>query len=216
MNILFRQTVPGVLRICERNAWVETENNLMNMYLGICLRWRVCCRGWSLRHYQIMGYSCWRQDDPIRQFVLYENNWLEGYLLNPEGLGSLRLKASAIWRNDFGLGPPWLGKTALFQLYREISFTTEEKHGKPQSGQPGSVRHESYGLASSGLSTIGHPRLPVGDFRQYLVGTSAFHVAELKGSRVGCVLSQCPVVVNNSYVDWRPPLIDWLIVMRWD
>jgi hypothetical protein len=46
------------------------------------------------------------------------------------GGGSLRLKATVMgWR-----------AVPLFSLYPGIRLTTEEKHGKPQSGQPRSHR----------------------------------------------------------------------------
>jgi hypothetical protein len=41
------------------------------------------------------------------------------------------------------------------------------------------------GAASTGLLSISPPRLPVGGFSHLLVGTSAFHIDELRGSRIG-------------------------------
>jgi hypothetical protein len=44
-----------------------------------------------------MGYCYWWEDDAIRQFVLCEMDfgWMNVLEFNPEGLGSLWLKASA-------------------------------------------------------------------------------------------------------------------------
>jgi hypothetical protein len=53
------------------------------------------------------------------------------------------------------------------------------------------------GTASAGLLNISPPRLAVGDFSQPLVGTSAFQVAELRGSRRQLTLSQ-----NSQSVLW--------------
>jgi hypothetical protein len=45
--------------------------------------------------------------------------------------------------DHFGWGSSWLGKAgrATFELYPGICLTTEEKHGKPQSGRPSQVQN---------------------------------------------------------------------------
>jgi hypothetical protein len=71
-------------------------------------------------------------DCPIRQLILHTMilvGWFS-WDLNPEVLGSLWLKASVI--DEAGRAP--------FQLCPGIRLTTEEKHGKSQSGQPSSHR----------------------------------------------------------------------------
>jgi hypothetical protein len=52
---------------------------------------------------QTRGYCWWREDEPVRQFVLYEINFtrLDVLKLNPEG-----------W-DRFGWRPPWLGGIIL-------------------------------------------------------------------------------------------------------
>jgi hypothetical protein len=84
-------------------------------------------------------------DYPIRQLVLCGKDfgWMAFWELNPEVLGSLWLKAFATWRgHHFSWRPPWLGKAGSgpFELDTGICLTPEEKHGKPQSGQPSSWR----------------------------------------------------------------------------
>jgi hypothetical protein len=51
------------------------------------------------------------------------------------------------------------------------------------------------GTASTGLLSISPPWLPMGDLNQPLVGTSAFQVAELRGSPRQLTLSQ-----NSQFV----------------
>jgi hypothetical protein len=54
-----------------------------------------------------------------------------------------------------------------------------------------------FGAASTGLLSIGPPQLNVGDFRQPLIGTTVFHVAELRGSPHQLTLSR-----NSQLVLW--------------
>jgi hypothetical protein len=77
---------------------------------------------------------------------------------------------------------------APFQLSPGIRLTTEEKHGKPQSGQPSSHRTTRCanlavfeGLPRLACWTSVHPSYP-GGFSQPSVGTSASRVAGLRGS----------------------------------
>jgi hypothetical protein len=66
------------------------------------------------------------------------------------------------------------------------------------------------GAASTGLLDINPPWLTVGDLRQPLVGTSAFQVAEIRGSTHQLPLSrnsQCSDVVDE---EWNPQ-----ILMNW-
>jgi hypothetical protein len=67
------------------------------------------------------------------------------------------------------------------------------KSMKNQSGQPASHcinLAAILGAASNGLLSISPPWLPTCEFSQPLVGTSAFHVAELRGSLPQLTLSQ--------------------------
>jgi hypothetical protein len=75
-----------------------------------------------------------------------------------------------------------------FQLYPGICLITEEKQEKSQTGLPRSVRHYSlrrlrplFGAASTGLLSISPPRLTAGDFREPLLGKTAFQF-ERRGS----------------------------------
>jgi hypothetical protein len=84
-------------------------------------------------------------DYRIRKLVLYQN-FLVGWLFW-EVLGSLWLKASAIWwGGSLRLKTSVIGEAgrAPFELYPGICLTTEEKHGKPQSEQPSSQRTTRY------------------------------------------------------------------------
>jgi hypothetical protein len=60
--------------------------------------------------------------------------------LNPEVLGSFWLKASATWGGTLRQKASVMGRLAvpLFLFCPDIRLTSEEKHGKPQSGQPSS------------------------------------------------------------------------------
>jgi hypothetical protein len=78
-------------------------------------------------------------DYPIRQLILHTRilvGWFS-WELNPEVVGSFWLKASASWVGSLRLKASVMGRRAvpLFSLCPGISLTTEEKHGKPQSGQ---------------------------------------------------------------------------------
>jgi hypothetical protein len=98
-------------------------------------------------------------DYPIRQLILHPRilvGWFS-WEFNPEVLGSLRLKASVMRRRA----------VPLFSSCPGIRLTTEEKHGKPQSGQPsgqGTARCANlavfWGTASAGLLHVGSPLLP--------------------------------------------------------
>jgi hypothetical protein len=78
-------------------------------------------------------------DCPIRQCVLCKKDigWMALSGLNPELLGSLWLMASATWgeiTSAEGLHDWGRQAVPLFELYPDICLTTEENHGKPQSG----------------------------------------------------------------------------------
>jgi hypothetical protein len=142
---------------------------------------------------------------------LFRELWVDGCLgLKPERLGSRWLKASAIGvvggltlakdLHDWGSRavPLWTFSWHLPQA------ADEEKHGKHQSGKPNNVDTNRcvdlaalLGAASTDLLSISPPRLPVGDFSQPLVGTSAFQFAELRGSPHQVTLSE-----NSQLVLW--------------
>jgi hypothetical protein len=110
-------------------------------------------------------------DYPIRQLI-HHTRVLVGWFswgLNPEVLGSSWLKASETWRGSLRLKASVMGRRAvpIFSLWPGIRFTTEEKHGKPQSGQPsspGTARCADlaafWGTASAGLLDVRSPRFP--------------------------------------------------------
>jgi hypothetical protein len=89
--------------------------------------------------------------------------------LNPVLLGSLWLKAFAIWGvESLQLKASVVGEAgrAPFESYPGIWLTTAQKHGKPQSGQPISHRTTRcadlavfWGTASAGLLHVSSPRL---------------------------------------------------------
>jgi hypothetical protein len=89
--------------------------------------------------------------------------------LNTEVFGPSWLKASAIWEGSLRLKASVMESRAvpLFSLCPGIRLTTEEKHGKHQSGQPssqGTARCADlavfWGTASAGLLEVRSPRLP--------------------------------------------------------
>jgi hypothetical protein len=112
-------------------------------------------------------------DYPVRQLILHPRI-LVGWFsceLDPEVLGSFWLKASATWGGggSFWLKASVMGRRAvpLFSLCPGIRLTTEEKRGKPQSGQPsspGTARCADldvfWGTASAGLLDVRSPRSP--------------------------------------------------------
>jgi hypothetical protein len=90
-------------------------------------------------------------DYPIRQLILHPRilvGWFS-WELNPEVFGSSWLKASLrLGRGGGitsaeGLRDEEAGR-APFQLCPGIRLTTEEKHGKPQSGQVSKDSEETY------------------------------------------------------------------------
>jgi hypothetical protein len=81
-----------------------------------------------------------------------------------------------------------------FQSYPGICLATEEKHGKQRSGLVLDTSRcvdlaDFLGAASTGLLSISPLRFPVSYFSQPLVGTSAFQVAELRGSPLQLTLN---------------------------
>jgi hypothetical protein len=57
------------------------------------------------------GYCYGWEDDPIRQLVLYKNNfgWMNVWEFNSKGLGSLWQMAFATWRESFWLKAYMIG-----------------------------------------------------------------------------------------------------------
>jgi hypothetical protein len=101
-------------------------------------------RGKALTHSD-QGLLLLVGDCTIRQRVLWEKDsgWLVLSGLNPEILWSLWLMASATWweiTSAEGLHDWGRRAVPLFKLYPGICLTTEEKHGKPQSGLPSSCK----------------------------------------------------------------------------
>jgi hypothetical protein len=135
---------------------------------------------------------------PIRQLVLYEKyfGWMALWELNTEVLGSLWLMTSATWGgggegitsadclHDWGRRavPLWNYTVAFTLQLRKI--TENLSQGSRVVGDYSLYRLGRLFLwtASAGLLSVSPPRLPVGGFRQPLVGTSAFQVAELRDS----------------------------------
>jgi hypothetical protein len=86
-----------------------------------------------------LGAIAKHDNDPVRQFVLYKNNfsWMDDQKLIPEGIRSLWLKASVAWWGGGGIilaeGLHDWGRWALplFQSHPGIYHTTEEMHEKP-------------------------------------------------------------------------------------
>jgi hypothetical protein len=111
--------------------------------------------------------------------------------LNPEVLGSLWLMASKTWwgitlaegLHDWGRrAVPLLNYTLAFALQLR-KITENLSQGSRVVGDYSLRRHGLFlWTASAGLLRISPPRLRVGDFSQHLIGTSAFQVAELRGS----------------------------------
>jgi hypothetical protein len=68
----------------------------------------------------------------IRQLVLYEKNflWIAFWIVYPEGLGSLWLKAFANWGESRWLKASIFRErgSVRFQLYSLLCLTTEKKH----------------------------------------------------------------------------------------
>jgi hypothetical protein len=78
---------------------------------------------------------------------------------NPEVLESLWLMASETWgeiTSAEGLHDWGRWAVPLFELYPGICLTTEENHGKPQSGKPSSWRLP---VAPTWVNFNGRPRL---------------------------------------------------------
>jgi hypothetical protein len=96
------------------------------------------CRGGKPRLFRL-GY-CASGGLPHQTACPLSNEfWLDVFSggLNPEVLGSFWLKASEIWggRTTSAEGPrDGEAGHARLQLYPGICLTTEEEHGKPQSG----------------------------------------------------------------------------------
>jgi hypothetical protein len=110
-------------------------------------------------------------DCPIRQLILHTRilvGWFS-WELNAEVLRSSWLKASATWGGSLRLKASVIGRRAvpLFSLSPGICLTTEEKHGKSQSGQPSSPETARCadlavfsGTAPAGLLDVRSPRFP--------------------------------------------------------
>jgi hypothetical protein len=127
--------------------------------------------------------------------------------LMPEALQPFGLISYVTWKGyQFGWRPPLMGKAsrASLQLHPGKSRNWE-KHEKTQYSSHRTTRRADlavfWGTASAGLLSISSPCLPVGDFSQPSVGTSAFPVAEVRGSPHQLTLSrnsQCSDVVEGK------------------
>jgi hypothetical protein len=71
-----------------------------------------------------------------------------------------------------------VGRPCRFSTVNDICLTTEEKHGKPQSGWQ--LVREDKTMHRLGCH-VGSPRFPVGDFKQILIGRNALQVAKIRG-----------------------------------
>jgi hypothetical protein len=115
---------------------------------------------------------------------------------NPEEFGSLWLIASATFGggggggNNLAEGLKNLGRRAVPLLNYTVAFALQlgkiTENSVSAAEKLETARCVDLGVflrtASAGLLSISPPRLPVRDFSQPLVGTTAFQVAELRGS----------------------------------
>jgi hypothetical protein len=82
-------TKGGVLRkrktssLARLNHWIKTT---LSTATGDMLTVTGCRLGWRPWHVQTRGYGHWLEDEPVRQFVLYEKNfsWMDVWELNPK------------------------------------------------------------------------------------------------------------------------------------
>jgi hypothetical protein len=119
------------------NALLEIVNDALNWNWGFAYANRFASQQKPLT-FQARGIAG-SGGYPIRQLILHPRilvRWFS-WELNPEVLGSFWLKASATWGGSLRLKAFVMGRQAmlLFLLCPVIRLTTEEKHGKPQSGQ---------------------------------------------------------------------------------
>jgi hypothetical protein len=81
----------------------------------------VCCFGWRPWHVQIRGCCHWREDESIKQFVLFENNFglMDVWELNPQRIWPLWFRLLRFWKG----GLFWLRVYDFRRTFTFFSYT---------------------------------------------------------------------------------------------
>jgi hypothetical protein len=140
------------------------------------LRFRDFCLGWRSWHVETRGYCAGGRMIQSGTLSFAKRFWIDVWELNPEGFGSLWLKASATCGggNHFGWRPPWLQVGG--ELYPFNCLTPEEStEGRSQGSQVvlGSTRCVDLAVFQPRMACWACPlRLTVDDFREPMVASA--------------------------------------------
>jgi hypothetical protein len=149
-------------------------------------------------HVQTSGYCFLIGSDLIRQIALYEKTLVE-WMSRTVGI-ALGEGLCDSTGDNFGWRPPRLeGRRARSPSNCTLAFALQKRKSTQNLSQLSRVVLDTtrcvdlatfLRAASAGLLNISPPRLTVADFRQPLVGTCAFQVADLRVSPQQLTLSR--------------------------